>query len=104
MPFSVVSVTCIGGWGIYTTLRDYLAIQRHLLQILEGKASKPIISLETAKNLFVPTLPQNGADSLAAWMDQTGSLSNISWSNAIAVNTVDWEGKRKAGSGHCKNL
>ncbi|KAF5314308.1 hypothetical protein D9619_011754 [Psilocybe cf. subviscida] len=93
-------VTCIGGWGIYTSLRDYLSILRHLLQILDGKASKPIISLETAKSLFVPTLSENEADSLTAWMDETGSLKNMSWSNAIAVTKVDWQGKRKAGSGH----
>lgn len=95
----------MGGVGLYMSLRNYLTILRHLLQIVEGKATNPILKLETAKKLFEPALPEKGVQSINALMVGSGAPPGMSWTKgAMAVTTQDWKGRKKAGSAQCKLL
>lgn len=96
-----LSVLCIGGAGLYMSLRDFLTVLRHLLQILDGKAVVPLLKLETAKSLFVPALPEKGRKSIAKFLG-TSRGPGVSWGNAMAISMGDWKGARKAGSGYCE--
>lgn len=93
----------MGGVGLYMSLRNYLTILRHLLQIVEGKATNPILKLETVKKMFEPALPEQGAQTLNAFVAGSGAPPGMSWSiGAMMVSTQDWEGRKKAGSAQCK--
>ncbi|KAF5310942.1 hypothetical protein D9619_008157 [Psilocybe cf. subviscida] len=100
IPQDPSQVSChLGGIGLYTSLRDYLSFLRHLLQIYSGKAENPILKLETVKSLFVPTLTEEGCNSINFITSFTSPVSaSDSWSNALAVNTQDWPGRRKKNS------
>ncbi|EAU82774.1 beta-lactamase [Coprinopsis cinerea okayama7 len=92
----------LGGVGSYSTLPDYLAILRHLLQIEAGRnPPNAILKQETVKSLFQPKLTPLGGQMLTAivgFLDPS-SAHDLDWGNGFAVNTADWEGRRKAGSG-----
>jgi hypothetical protein len=93
----------MGGAGLYMSLRNYLTILRHLLQIIEGKAANPILKLETVKQLFEPAIPEQGVQSVNAFMAGFGAPPGMSWSKgAMTVTTQDWKGRKKAGSAQCK--
>jgi len=91
----------LGGVGVYSSLRDYLTLLRHLLQILAGKATDPILKVETVQSMFVPTLPEGGCQALAQFMSVHPHQPNgtCSWSNSLAINTSDIEGTRRKGTG-----
>ncbi|KAF4613304.1 hypothetical protein D9613_011204 [Agrocybe pediades] len=90
----------IGGIGIYTSLRDYLSLLRHLLQIHSGRLTiQGILSPQTVHELFVPALPPEGLGSLQQFTDgYKDHPGNNQWSTALAVTTSDWPGRRKKGS------
>ncbi|KAF9556310.1 beta-lactamase/transpeptidase-like protein, partial [Agrocybe pediades] len=55
-----------GGVGLYTSMRDYLKLLRHLLRINAGlPVSNAILSLDTVQKIFVPTLTDAGSKSLS---------------------------------------
>ena len=59
-----------------------------------------ILKAETVHSIFVPVLPENGIKSLSEFVMTKG----ISWSNALAICTTDWPGRRRRGSAWCKFL
>ncbi|TFK32078.1 beta-lactamase/transpeptidase-like protein [Crucibulum laeve] len=86
---------CLGGVGMHSTLRDYLALLRHLLQIHAGRATNPILSTETVHKLFEPTLTDDGVKSLNTF----NVLTDSQWSIGLCMNVTDWPGARRKGSG-----
>ncbi|KAF5310720.1 hypothetical protein D9619_008156 [Psilocybe cf. subviscida] len=91
-------VACLGGVGLYMSLRGYLSILRHLLQVLDGKADKPILKPETVKSLFVPQLNEEGCKSIDMLAQIFSAPGPMSWTNASATNLTDWKNRRRAGS------
>lgn len=88
----------LGGTGIYSSMRDYLTILRHILQILDGSVHKPILSFNTARSLFRPCLTPSGEQELKLCLQPFHGVGD-SWSSALCVNTSDIPRKRKRGSG-----
>ncbi|CAK5269759.1 unnamed protein product [Mycena citricolor] len=94
----------LGGVGLYSTQKDYLAILRHLLQIKAGVASEPILTLSTVESLFQPTLCTKAADTINIQMPIFSRYLNApvgcgQWSTGLLVNLEDVPGKRRKGSG-----
>ncbi|KDR77346.1 hypothetical protein GALMADRAFT_225461 [Galerina marginata CBS 339.88] len=87
----------LGGIGIYTPLRDYLTLLRHLLQIQSGKSTKGILSQATVDELFVPVLTDAGSKSLDLFAN---NFPGNQWSTGLAVVTHDWPNRRKKGSAY----
>ncbi|KAJ7695988.1 beta-lactamase/transpeptidase-like protein [Mycena rosella] len=91
-----------GGVGLYSSLKDYLAVLRHLLQIkgrFPGKAANPILTEASVAALFKPTLDSDtlAADSVAKMFGlPTGSAQ---FSRGLMLTTVDVPGRRKKGVG-----
>lgn len=69
-----------------------------LIASVAGRATSPILGIETVHNLFQPTLSDAGAKSLNLFLNGT----DYQWSTALSVNTTDWPGRRRKGSGWCK--
>ncbi|KAF9045341.1 beta-lactamase/transpeptidase-like protein [Panaeolus papilionaceus] len=84
----------LAGVGVYTSLRDYLALLRHLLQIHAGTAKNPIAKRETVLSMFEPVLNRNGASSVEIFLNHP----HCQWSTALAVCSADWAEGRKRGS------
>lgn len=107
---------------MYSSMRDYLKLLRHLLQI-EGMyylytsiqlvssntlysyeagrptdIQTPILTQETVREMFTPSLPQKGSKSLSDFVTVPGSQ----WGTAMAIATTDWPKRRRAGSAFCK--
>ncbi|KAH9474873.1 Acyltransferase calJ [Psilocybe cubensis] len=61
----------------------------------DGKISTGIISQETAKELFVPTLTEAGSKSLDLF---TRIFPGGQWSVGLAVCSLDWPKRRKRGT------
>lgn len=84
-----------GGTGIYTSMRDYLKLLRHLLQINAGiEVANPILTVESVRGIFIPALPEQGSKSLSDFM----MLDGTQWSTALALATRDGDNGRKKGS------
>ena len=86
-------------------MRDYLSLLRHLLQILgksrsnsnsltAGKATDPILKLETVQSIFVPTIPEAGCQKLELVLSIIPHQlkGTYSWGNSLGINTSDIEG------------
>ncbi|PPQ90094.1 hypothetical protein CVT25_012258 [Psilocybe cyanescens] len=86
----------IGGAGIYSSLRSYLTLLRHIHQIHDGKITKGIINRGTAQKLFLPTLTEAGAKNVD--LSVSAFPTGNQWSVALAVCTVDWPKRRKRGT------
>ncbi|KAF9525267.1 beta-lactamase/transpeptidase-like protein [Crepidotus variabilis] len=85
----------LGGIGLYTSMRSYLKLLRHIMQINVGMAvTKPILALESVRTLFAPSLTDKGAKSLSSFMMTEGTQ----WSSALAITTKDWPRRRRRGS------
>ncbi|KAF8801687.1 beta-lactamase [Phlegmacium glaucopus] len=109
----------LGGTGLYSSMKDYLTLLRHLLQI-KGKeeffASSPsaispttlflagktppnsILSPRTVEEIFTPTLPSSAVTSLDFFLSFLGIPAGNQWSSALALRTEDWPGGYKKGS------
>ncbi|PPQ68606.1 hypothetical protein CVT24_005424 [Panaeolus cyanescens] len=90
-----VSKLHLAGAGIYSSLRDYLSLLRHLLQIHAGTAENPILKRETVLSMFEPTLTDKGATSLETFLNHP----YCQWSSAVGLASKDWPEGRKRGSG-----
>jgi len=85
----------LGGVGLYSSMRDYLKLLRHLMQINAGRnVPNAILKAETVHDIFVPALPEKGVDSLSESIKTEGT----SWSTALAVSTTDFVNGRRRGS------
>ena len=112
----------IGGAGIYSSMKDYLTLLRHLLQIKGKEVSliplffllystffskvgktppNPIVSAKTVEKLFTPALPLSAIPSLDFFMSGLGIPTGNQWSTALALRTQDLPERRKKGSAHC---
>ncbi|KIM38847.1 hypothetical protein M413DRAFT_19920 [Hebeloma cylindrosporum] len=86
----------LGGVGLYISLRHYLTLLRHLLQIHAGTATNPILKQETVHEMFVPTLTDAGSKSVD--MFTVVVPPGGQWSTALALTTTDWPKRRRKGS------
>jgi CubicO group peptidase (beta-lactamase class C family) len=85
----------LGGAGIYSSMRDYLKILQHLLQIKVGyPITNPIFSRETVEQIFTPALTEQGSKSLSDFSNNPGTQ----WGAALAICTEDWPQRRRKGS------
>ncbi|KAF9045335.1 beta-lactamase/transpeptidase-like protein [Panaeolus papilionaceus] len=89
-----VSKAHLAGVGIYSSLRDYLTLLRHIMQIHAGTAKNPIAKRETILSMFEPALNDKGATSLETCINHP----SCQWSTALGVVTNDWPEGRKRGS------
>ncbi|TFK28569.1 beta-lactamase [Coprinopsis marcescibilis] len=92
----------LGGVGCYSTLPDYLAILRHLLQIEAGcDVPNAILTRDTVKSLFAPKLGPAGSFALSFLIQAVVKMTfnQPNWSTALAITTTELEGRRKPGSG-----
>jgi hypothetical protein len=55
------------------------------------------LKAETVHDIFVPTLPDKGVQSLSEFIMSEGT----SWSTALAVSTKDVTGRRRKGVAFC---
>ncbi|KAJ7459735.1 beta-lactamase [Mycena latifolia] len=86
-----------GGVGLYSSLKDYLTVLRHLLQIKAGTAANPILTEGSVATLFEPTLDTPAADSLATMFGLPAGSAQFS--RGLMLATADVPGRRKKGSG-----
>ncbi|PPQ75151.1 hypothetical protein CVT26_012188 [Gymnopilus dilepis] len=89
----------LGGIGLYSSVRDWLTLLRHILQIQAGKpVEHPIVTRETVQSIFSPALPEAGERSISTLTDLVNWGPNTQWSTAMALTTEDWPNRRKKGS------
>ncbi|KAJ3525361.1 hypothetical protein NMY22_g10610 [Coprinellus aureogranulatus] len=93
-----------GGAHLISSSRDYLAFLRHLLQIHSGTVDPrhAVVSRETLLKYLTPSLNASGQDAIQAFLNSSVPPSekpSVQWANGQAVTTVDWEGRRRSGSG-----
>jgi len=86
-----------GGVGLYMSLKDYLTILRHLLQIKAGKATNPILGSASVAALFEPTLEVPAANSLAKMLQMPEGSAQFS--TGLMLTTADSPGRRRKGTG-----
>ncbi|KAF8208802.1 beta-lactamase/transpeptidase-like protein [Mycena galopus ATCC 62051] len=88
-----------GGVGLYSSLKEYLIILRHLLQIKSGKAVNPILGATSLEALFEPTLNRTAGNTLAKMLGMPEGSAQFSTGQMIT--TTDSPGRRKKGTGSC---
>ncbi|KAF8905737.1 beta-lactamase [Gymnopilus junonius] len=87
----------LGGVGLYSSMRDYLKLLRHLLQINVGKpVVNPILTQESVHSIWVPALPEAGEKSIDEFVFLPFPHS-LQWGTAMAINKEDWPNRRKKG-------
>ena len=121
LDFGVPVSRHMGGVGLYISLRDYLKLLRHILQIhgergdfwfhqslyshimpiSAGKATNPILKPESVSSLFVGASTEAGIKNLDLFTISAPTKGN-SWSTALAVSSVDAPWGRKKGSAFCE--
>ncbi|KAF4613164.1 hypothetical protein D9613_011100 [Agrocybe pediades] len=85
----------LGGVGLYSSMRDYLKLLRHLMRINAGlHVPNPILSTRTVREMFVPALTEKGSQSLSELVMAPGTQ----WGTTMALVTRDWPKRRKQGS------
>ncbi|PPQ92178.1 hypothetical protein CVT25_008952 [Psilocybe cyanescens] len=85
----------LGGVGMYSSMRDYLKLLRHLMQINANRSVKnPILKQETVHQMFIPALTDKGSKSLSDLVMAPG----LQWGTTMAIATKDWPQRRRAGS------
>ncbi|KAF5325015.1 hypothetical protein D9619_009571 [Psilocybe cf. subviscida] len=85
----------LGGIGIYSTMRDYLTFLSHILRAKAGKASNPILGVDTIERMFTPQIDKGSASNVVGF---TG-WPNVSFGDGLCLATEDWPGRRRKGSG-----
>jgi len=89
----------MSGIGLHCSMKDYLTILRHLLQIHAGTAVNPILTSASVRTFFQPTLPPLGVEALSEWLGKVDlGKSGPQWSTALCLNTSDTPGWRRKGS------
>ncbi|KAJ6584872.1 beta-lactamase/transpeptidase-like protein [Mycena capillaripes] len=86
-----------GGVGVYMSLKDYLSILGHLLQIKAGKATNPILRAASVAALFEPTLDTTAANSLAKFLGMPEGSAQFS--TGLMLAAADRPRRRKKGTG-----
>ncbi|KAJ7147528.1 beta-lactamase/transpeptidase-like protein [Mycena crocata] len=94
----------LGGVGMYSSQKDYLAILRHLLQIKAGRATNPILSLVSVDSMFESTVPPTGVASLnmltaRIYRHLDLAAGAAQFGRGLFVATVDVPDRRRKGSG-----
>ncbi|KAJ7248537.1 beta-lactamase/transpeptidase-like protein [Mycena rebaudengoi] len=94
----------LGGVGLYGSLKDYLKILRHVLQIKAGTATNPILSASSVDQFFKPTLGEPAVEMLGPFMSIIAKELGMppgaqQYSYGLALTTVDVPEKRRAWSG-----
>jgi len=85
----------LGGVGLYSSMRDYLKLLRHLMQINAGRSvANPILTQETVREIWVPALSETGAKSLSEML----KIPDLQWGTAMAIASEDRPQRRKKGS------
>jgi len=88
-----------GGVGLYSSMKDYLTLLRHLLRIKAGKTlPNAILSARTVQEIFTPALTPTAVTSLDLFAADLGTPPGNQWSTALALRTEDWPEGRKKGS------
>lgn len=94
-----------GAWGLWSTFADYSKLLIHLLQIAPGSdvkpEVKPILGEVGWKSLFEGGLTAESKEALELNRSKKIPVPGTNWSTALLVNEVDWEGRRRAGTGAC---
>ncbi|KAF8909682.1 beta-lactamase [Gymnopilus junonius] len=85
----------LGGVGLYGSVRDYLKLLRHLMQL---KVENPILRRETVAEMFVPALPEAGEKAISAFLAAPNWGPGAQWGTATGLTTQDWPNRRKKGS------
>ncbi|KIM41569.1 hypothetical protein M413DRAFT_445541 [Hebeloma cylindrosporum] len=85
----------LGGIGLYSTMKSYLSLLRHLLLVLDGQAINPILSRKTVANLFKPSLSPHMSKSV---VEYTGWI-DTQFGHALCIANSDWPRRRRKGSG-----
>lgn len=104
-----------GGGGLYSSMRDYLKLLRHLLQLhgrsllilFSGLSNRlyqagqdvpnPLLRPETVKMVFTPSLNEKGAKSLSEYVQ----IPNTQYTSAAGISQADRPNRRKKGSIWC---
>lgn len=60
----------------------------------------PILSKDTVREMFIPSLTEKGSKSLSELIMAPG----LQWGTTMALVTKDWPKRRKQGSAFCKLL
>ncbi|PPQ93960.1 hypothetical protein CVT25_014871 [Psilocybe cyanescens] len=92
----------MGGAGLYSSLKDFLTLLRHILKIMAGTASNSIISPGTVESIFEPALNDQSTKPLDRFlsMDPFTPTSGTQWTaGGFALSSSDLPGRRKKGSG-----
>ncbi|KAF8065112.1 beta-lactamase/transpeptidase-like protein, partial [Lyophyllum atratum] len=84
----------MSGVGLHCSMKDYLTLLRHILQIHAGTAINPILTSGSVQTFFQPTLTPLGVQALDDWVGKKGNQ----YSTALALKTVDTPGRRRKGS------
>ncbi|KAF8873803.1 beta-lactamase/transpeptidase-like protein [Gymnopilus junonius] len=91
----------MGGVGLYASLRDYLTLLRHILQIHKGTAKNTLFSAEIIRSVFEPVLNDEGSKGISDLLEFypfTPRGSVLQWSSALAIAATDWPGRRRKGT------
>ena len=115
----------LGGIGLYGSMKDYLVLLRHLLQIrckektilphlltpfystifLGGKIPpNSIVSAKTVQEIFTPSLSPSGVASLDLFLSFLNIPAGNQWGTALAIRTEDFPEGCKKGSAYCKSF
>jgi CubicO group peptidase (beta-lactamase class C family) len=86
-----------GGIGLLSTGRDYLTLQRHILQVLAGTATNPIIKKDNLQLFFEPSLTPEGEDAMNAMLQSPGHQHGLGL--GVEINDQG-PARRKAGTGY----
>ena len=124
-PFLRTVKLHLGGVGLYGSMKDYLILLRHLLQIrckektilphlltpfysiifLGGKIPpNSIVSPKTVQEIFTPSLSPSGVASLDLYLSLIGIPAGNQWGTALAIRTEDYLDGCKKGSAYCKSF
>lgn len=90
----------LAGLGIYCSMRDYLKLLRHLLQILAGTAERPLLSVISVQSFFRRSPTMTEAGELVLRTQYVPLLRGVgdTWSRALCVNTHELEFKSELKS------
>ncbi|KAJ3504164.1 hypothetical protein NMY22_g18012 [Coprinellus aureogranulatus] len=88
----------LGGVGLYTSMRDYLKLPRHILRVKDNLPVQctPLLSQSAAQSLFKPTLTPRGS----SFLDRFNMVhKGLQFSTGLALMGEDVPGMRRKGSG-----
>ncbi|KAF8873374.1 beta-lactamase/transpeptidase-like protein, partial [Gymnopilus junonius] len=90
----------LGGVGLYSSMRDYLKLLRHLLKINAGiPVANPILTQESVRSIWVPALPEASEKSINEFFNlfSFDFPYSLQRGTAMAINQKNWPNQRKKG-------